>query len=423
MNNKPLKSILQQRAEQIAPGSEIDLWPAIQKHFTSRHAVLQKRVGGSKMKGITQSTKVIAPVLLALVLLAALVAFTPQGGALANRIINFFTTTDQTTFPVPASQSPISSTDVQTYLLKLVPVQPSPSSAPTSDASNQSCDGAALLTYQCQIASAEAQAGFDAWEFPADPQGVTFTSVEVDSVQREIKISYEVIGGGGWIDLRQGVGEITDGVWGRVPIDAVETVLIGDIPGEYVEGMYTSDGSGEATWNPTAGSQRLRWQAGERWFSLEKHGDPHPVEYLVRDEMIALATSLVENPGQGNSQLRAEYLTSVAEAEALSGIDLMEPALLPEGFQFSFAQYDPQIHTVRMVFKLLTQSEETDLTIIATPLESASDAEQGYFAGEGDQSLSWVADDLYMTMLFTYSQSFNGRLDEARMTAIAESMR
>ena len=423
MNNKYLKSILQNRAEQIAPGSEIDLWPSIQKHFTSHRAVLLTRQGRSKMKGIKQNVKVIVPIVSALFLVAALVAFTPQGRVLADTVIRFFTIADQSSFPVPTSQPPTSTTEVSPYLLELVTVQMSSISDTTSGDVEQNCDGAALLTYACQVARAEIQAGFDAMEFPADPLGVAFGNVEVNPVQGEIKITYEVVGGGGWIELLQGIGNISDGLWGRVPAEAVEAVLIGDLPGEYVRGRFTSNNSGEATWNPEAATQRLRWQNGEHWFSIEKNGDPYPIEYLGREEMIALAASLVDRPQQRGSQLRAEYLTSITDAEILSGIDLIEPTLLPMGFNYSFAQYDTQAHSVRLVFNLPGQPDEAELIITETPLEYAEQPDEGYYESEDYKALSWIKNDLYITIIFTSSRAFSGQLDEASMTSIAESMR
>lgn len=423
MNRNSLKSILQNRAEDIAPGSEIDLWPSIQKHFTSYHAVLPNTVGGSKMKGKSINVKVIVPIMLALIFLASIVAFTPIGHALANTVIRFFTTTDQTSFPVPTSQPPITSSDAQTYLLKLVPAETGSSPDSSFVASDQSCEDAALLTYACRIKSAEEMVGFDVKEFPVDPQGLTFSSVEAISVLKEIIITYDVIGGGGLLDFEQGIGAIQDGLWGEVPADAVEDVLIGNLPGEYVQGMFTSDGSGEATWNPDAPVQRLRWQDGERWFSLEKNGDPYPIEYLRREEMITLAVSLVDNPPQNGSQLRADHLTSIMDAEKISGINLQAPILLPEGFTFNFAQYDDQAHSVRLVYNNTSLSDDIALYIMEIPLKYAEGLEEGYYEEETYQTLSWRTNELYIAVIFMRGQWFNGQLNEASLTEIANSMR
>ena len=410
-------------ADQEAPEGTIDLWPSVQEHVTLHQTVVHHSRGEHKMKSMSRNVKILTPIALVLFLLAALVAFTPHGRALAETVIKFFVTTDQTSFLVPTVQPSVSSPDEQTYLLELVPVQITSPIGSTPAVPDQNCEGAALLTYVCRIKSAEEKVGFDAKEFPAVPQGVVFSNVEVNAAQGEIKITYEVIGGGGWIDLRQGIGDISDGLWGRVPAEAVEAVLIGDLPGEYVQGIYTSDGSGEATWNPNAGSQRLRWQDGERWFSIEKNGDPYPIEYLGREEMLALATTLVDDPQQSESQLRAEYLTSVTDAETLSGIDLMEPTLLPIGFSFSFAQYDAQTHSIRLVFNPQSTPHDAELFIMETPLEYAEPSEDGYYEGEDYWTLSWSTNDLYITIFFTSSQASGGQLDEASMSAIAESMR
>ena len=421
MEEQKIKRLLFELNEEEVPSS-VDLWPALRIKTT---AVVQKD-GTSVQKRRQRTVQILAFALTAALILAvALLGLTPQGRALADTIIQFFTTADQLSFPVAPDRStngPIP-TDSQTYLLELVPEKSSSTPLSTPDVSDPNCEGAALLSYPCQIERAEAKAGFDAREFPAGPQGVVFQSVEVNSVQKEIKITYDVIGGGGWIDFRQGIGEIHDGLWRKVPGDAVQAVLVGDLPGEYVQGIFTSDGSGEATWDPEAAVQRLRWQDGERWFSLEKNGDPFPIEYMDREEMIALAASLVDRPQQSKSQLRAEYLTSITDAEILSGIDLKEPTLLPKGFSFSHAEYDAQNHSVRLVYKLSGRPGDAGLVILETPLENVEQSEDGYYEGEDYQTLALQTDDLRITLSFFGSQWFGGRLDEAGLTAIAESMR
>jgi hypothetical protein len=72
MNNKYLKYILQNRAEIIAPRSEIDLWPSIQKHFSSRHPALPSPKGGLRNIKI-KSSLLWKPVLLATLLIMSLV--------------------------------------------------------------------------------------------------------------------------------------------------------------------------------------------------------------------------------------------------------------------------------------------------------------------------------------------------------------
>lgn len=54
MSRKSLKTILESRAEMIAPRAEIDLWPSIQQRLQSHHAVLQQRKGDSDMKVVTR---------------------------------------------------------------------------------------------------------------------------------------------------------------------------------------------------------------------------------------------------------------------------------------------------------------------------------------------------------------------------------
>lgn len=424
MKKDNLTSIMKDLAEIAAPSTEIDLWPAIKDSINQGN--WHKTKGDLIVNKTIALPKVLLRAAVALLILLAIFGIllaTPQGRAFANTIIKLFTTAERLSFPVPTNQSSTPSTNPQTYLLELVPVELTSSPAATLGASDQGCEGAAALTYKCSIESAEASVGFDAWEFPADPQGVTFSSVQAFAAQNEIMITYDVIGGGGYILFTQGMGDPPDNLWSEVPAEAVESVAVGDLPGEFVKGRFTSDGSGVATWNSDAASWRLRWKEGKRWFSIEKAGDPYRIEYLGMKEMIDLATSLVANQQQRISPLRAEYLTSVTDAETISGIDLIEPTLLPEGFRFSYAQYDAQTNSVRLWFYHISTPDYGELMITETPLKYAEQFKEGYYDGEYDQTLSLKINDLCISITFIFNQGNGSRLDETKMTAIAQSLK
>jgi hypothetical protein len=90
----------------------------------------------------------------------------------------------------------------------------------------------------------------------------------------------------------------------------------------------------------------LHWREGDRWFSLEKMGDPYPIEWIDENEIVKLAESLIdERPFDQVPPVDPEYLTSVEAAEELAGFDVLAPMLLPEGHELKRAAWrDNVVH-------------------------------------------------------------------------------
>jgi hypothetical protein len=269
-------------------------------------------------------------------ILLALLLVTPQGRAFAQRLFQFFTTTEEKSFLLPTEQvmpAPATQTAPAAQLLQLEPAglaQTTPTAVPDTDCTSP----ASQSTYFCQVQAAEAQAGFDAKEFPNNPKGMTFSAVT--STSGEIAMEFVVTTGGGYLYLRQGVTEFpnAENAWGKVPSDAVERVTINGQYAEFVSGGFIAYADAtEAVWE-SGGRLTLAWRDGEHWFTLEKMGDPYPIEWITKEELIKLAESLVdERPADMVAPLDPEYLTTVEQAESLADFDIPIPALLPAGFE------------------------------------------------------------------------------------------
>ncbi len=78
---------------------------------------------------------------------------------------------------------------------------------------------------------------------------------------------------------------------------AIETVQIGDVTGEYVEGVWCGANSDPKTplqWCPSPSSRILRWQRGDWVFTLSALDDANSSRpSLTRQQMIELATNIV----------------------------------------------------------------------------------------------------------------------------------
>lgn len=173
------------------------------------------------------------------------------------------------------------------------------------------------------------------------------------------------------------------------------------------------------------------------WFQVQLDGHVGQIEYLEKDTLIELAESLTYAPNTAEGQLRADYLTSVKDAETLAGFDIKEPTILPEGFAFRYAQYDAASHRVRLDYEYGDSSGVAGIVIFVQPTtgEASGDGEAvqigmvtgyyttGSYEGSKSQGLSWTSDGLQIGLYLFTSQWYGGRLEKADMLAIAQSMR
>lgn len=390
---------------------------------------------------------------------AALLVFTPQGRALAQQVLGYFTPAQAQSFPV----TPYAPTSEAAYRLELVAALPAPTPTPLPPLGIDCDDLSVFNTYPCQIARSETKVGFDAKELPVTPKGLAFKEAIANPVLQRLEINYIVPQGGGYLTLAQGLGEFPPaGDWSAVPLEAIEEVLVNGQPAEYVEGYFAADaGANTVYWHDDMGVARLRWKEGERWFSLEKYGDPYPIEYLDKNGLIALAESLEYSPLPAPAVLDPEYLTSIQDAEILAGFDIQEPALLPAGFAFQYAKFDAASDSILLFYQDGRQSG--NLIIWQTPLETAQTyhltdtyppsaieivsigngfglfvagdflpivpENQGtpmptpvWQADDPHRGLHWENNGLQLSIDFYAAPDFGGRLEKEDLVAIAESM-
>lgn len=345
MDNTKIRSALQDALEAEIPSTSLHLWPRVKAGFAA----------GTIPQGKNMHTTLRRIALTALIISALLALFlvTPPGRAFAQRLVQFFTTTEEKSFPLPTEQvlpAPATPTPPPAKILPLEPAGSNPST-PTAVPDTTCNTPASKSTYFCQVKAAEAQAGFNAKEFPNDPKGMKFSKVTYTSSTGEISMEFMVTTGGGYLHLRQGVADFLDPerTWGKVPSDAVEQVMVNGRYAEIVSGTFVVyPNANEAVWEP-GGQLSLAWRDGKHWFVLEKMGDPYPIEWITKDQLIKLAEGLVdERPAGAVPPLDPEYLTTVEQAEALAGFDIPTPALLPAGYNLKRVVWAD--HVVRLVY-------------------------------------------------------------------------
>lgn len=274
MDHPPrLRQQLRQLAEEMVP-DEVDLWPHLQARL---RATRQGTVSMNTFK-FSRRWRWLALPLAAVTLGLAVVAATPQGRILAQRVWQFFTPAAGPTFPVPVVQ---------------LPAAEAPTAAPPAGLAG--CEGlAGAAALACQTAQAEAALGFDLVTPAQDVPGLEFVYAQVSADPPAATVVYNAVGGGAGLALTQGRGPLDQIVWEAIPPEAlVEPVQVLGLPAEYVRGTFVVyAGAREATWNPDAPVQRLRWRAGDTWFELRLDGGVEAVAQLDRAGLIALAESL-----------------------------------------------------------------------------------------------------------------------------------
>jgi hypothetical protein len=262
MDDRHIKSILQDALEDEIPAAEIDLLPAVRSRILAGKKSTHRQ--GERMNR-TFMRRLTLPAVTVIALLA-LALVSPQGRAFAQSILQFFTRAESHTLPLPSEQI-----------------------APTGNAGSMpTAEPPAPLI---SLTEAEAQAGFDALELPAVPRGFEYLGARLYG--NAISIEYQAQGGGGHLIIMQSQESFLQSDWDQVPAEAIVPVKIGGLDGEFTQGtfvVYPNDTT--ATWNPDAPILRLRWVRDGIWFEMTRFGGVESIAYLDGPGLISLAESL-----------------------------------------------------------------------------------------------------------------------------------
>jgi hypothetical protein len=458
MDDKKIRIALHDALETKIPSTSVHLWPLVKASFTAGN--IQQ---GKKMKPTQRRITFAA---MAMVVLLIIVLVTPQGRAFAQLVIQFFPITDQKSFPIPTEQVlpiPQTPTPPAAKILPLEAVaasQTTPTTIPDADCSSPTSSN----SYACQVKAAEAGAGFNAREFPDDPKGMKFSSAAYLPSTGEINMEFVANTGGGYLYLRQGIYDFQAQVndWGKVPADAVERVTVNGQYAEFVSGGFVAyPNATEAVWEP-GGWLRLAWRDGSRWLILEKRGDPYPIEWITKEQLIQLAEGLVDNrAGNTVPPLDPENLSTIEQAEALAGFNIPAPALLPAGYELKRVvwannvarlMYGPQESSQSALFIFMGQitsdnavgpcsdcpPDVIETTQIGpwqgwywrgiyetfTPPENGQPTPSPVWRGNAAHwSLAWNSDTLWFSMFYSPADSSGIETNKEMLVKIAESLK
>jgi hypothetical protein len=269
MDDKRIRSILQDALEEKIPSSQVSLWPAVKANLVAGKSQLLQQ-GETMTTAKPHRIPRLAFAILAIIALLAIVLATPQGRAWAQSVLQFFMPAESSTFPLESSQ--------------IMTSEPDPS-APTAEPPMP------LIS----VAEAEARVGFGVAELPFVPDGLNYLGARLYG--NAVSIEYEAQGRGGNLLIMQSQEGFVQSDWDRVPAEAIVPVKIGELEGEFAQGTFVVyPGETVATWNPEAPILRLRWMKDGVWFEMTKFGDVKAIEYLDQAGLVQLAGSLVIRP-------------------------------------------------------------------------------------------------------------------------------
>jgi len=444
------RRLLQHLAEEGVPADH-DPWET-----------LRQRVNPQKIPQRNPSTRAHAASFVAMAVVAISIIFlsSPQGHATAQSLLRFFTRAGGDTLPlpsgVPTQAIPPTITPAPTRLLPLVqaktPPAPTPAATPLPEGSRRQPDGS---IWAGSLAEIQPIVDFAIRALPSTPPGYDLTDViylpSRGLVQQIYK--YHPYQSGEMFIFSQQTAPPDDVIGQSATVEQIE---IDGTPVEMVEGTWFTAAGGDLqeTWAADAPVHTFRWQQDGFTFTLEFWvNETFSPAYLEPEDMQAMVEVAMGKRTAFPTYPQRLYLQnlSLEQAQEQAGYTLVAPALLPEGFIFSRAAYDPSMELVVLYFEPADASRHntgTSLLVFQTPQVSTPTVWDGYppealetleingyeallargsmvndrYEADAAQFLEWKTERLKITVRFYASDTSAPRLTREDMIAIAESV-
>lgn len=434
------RDMLRRLAEDGMPAKN-DPWPALESRMRRQRA----------RRALTGELALLAG-LLALVFL-----LTPPGQAAAQGVLRFFQRAGGETLPLPAGQPteaiPPTSTTAPTRYVGLeaagtpvvtVTTTPLPTIAP---------QGPDASVWTADIAAVQPQVAYPIRALPAAPPGYALENVVYLPGEQLVQQIYKYRpyqSGEMFIFSQQPTppGEVIG------QSAAVAQVEIDGVAVEVVDGSwFTAAGADRQQWQAGAPVHSFRWQQDGFYFELEFWvNETFSPAYLEPDDMQAMVeVAMGKRDAFPDYPLRLDLQNlSIAQAEEQAGFDVLAPAILPEGFAFIHAAYDPSMRLVVLYYEPrdgTRATKGTSLIVIQTdrdprtvwdgyPPEAMEMVKVGDAGGllvtgsmineryeaDGAMFLEWHTPQRTFTLRFFSPDSNPLRLSKEDLLKIAESM-
>ena len=321
----------------------------------------------------------IAVPVLAVLLIAATLLITPQGRAWAQSALQFFTRTGSDTLPAPTSEPLV--------WVEQTPGVPAPTMTPLPPRAPFAADCGDYRSPRCSIEQIRSKVDFTVKELASIPEGMHFTGVSGGPEEAFIKYDTVDQSAGLFLFEMPWTGSSEQKSFEVAPGVEVETVPIGGVTGEYVQGSFGyMAGETVETWKPDTGQETLKWRDQDVYYTLVYISSSTP---LGKDRLAALAESLTTAPVSANlppapatatpeptldsNRWNARFPLTPAQASEQAGFDVWVPSKMPGILSFIGAHYNADYYLVVLLYLLNCGDCDNGLTIYEQPAPNGED--------------------------------------------------
>ena len=384
MNSDNIKhQLIQHLAEEKVPVN-YDPWVIMQGKIAA--SKLEKEIHSSGKLAAVKRRNLAALAIFGFILVVGVFFMTAPGQVVANGLLSFFFKTDSNVRALPTE-----------------PINPMGT------------------TYGLNINEAENLAGFKIAVPASLPDGYSLAEVIYDSQLREaIQVykfnSYQA---GEMFILTQQTSQPAEIIGQSAEI---KEFMVGTTPVESVLGSWFAPiNSDMEEWSSDAPVHTFRWQDDSFFFSAQFWvNDSFSPAYLSEADMTAFLETLIGTRSTLPEKTNLNDLKSKDEIVIASGMQILMPTVLPDGFQFSHAVYEPENKRVVLIYPFgdgNQRSQQAKLVIFETPIASSQGASSfdGYPEGAverltiGDQEITYI-----------HGAMVDGTYDENKGSAILE---
>jgi hypothetical protein len=234
---------------------------------------LEKRLASAPWSTrVVNRRRSIQAIGLAVVMITLIFASTPQGYAVAQDVLQFFTRIESDSYYEPVSDLTFEET-TPFHEQCGIPIRPT-----------------------CSVEEIRSMVDFEVKELGTLPGDLYFVGATGGPAWVDLHYEYPDRLAGGIGILVEATGKPAPGSLHIVPPSAyVEKVKVGNLPAEYYRGILFQDEQGNVTWQPNDPTITLRWEEGGSTYTLfyflQNQEDP-----LTMEELIAVAEAMTLEP-------------------------------------------------------------------------------------------------------------------------------
>jgi hypothetical protein len=338
MNSNSIKQqIIHHLAEEKVPVN-YDPWVIMQEKIEANTS--EKEIHSSGKFAAVKRRNLAALAIFGFVLIVAVFFMTPPGQVIANGLLSFFFRTDSNVRALPTE-----------------PINPE------------------TTTYGLNINEAENLAGFKILVPASLPEGYSLAEVIYDSQLREtIQVyKFEPYQAGEMFLLTQQTSQPAEIVGQSAE---VKEFIVGTTSVESVLGSWFAPlNSTTEEWSSDAPVHTFRWQEDDFFYSIQFWvNDSFSPAYLSVEDRTAFLETLIGTRSAFPEKINLNNLLSQDEIIAASGMQILMPTVLPDGFQFSHAVYEPENKRVVLIYPFENGNQGSDqakIVIFETPINSS----------------------------------------------------